>query len=83
MKGASGQYIGELLQGSLSVLCEPDGVTGLIQEVRLELADVRIAIDDQDECLASVSGYVMIVQHSSPTCADSRHVETPCHFGYG
>ena len=35
----------------LTVLLEPDGVTGLLQKVRLQLADVRIAIDDQDDRL--------------------------------
>jgi hypothetical protein len=44
-----------LVQSAISVLLEPDGVTGLLQEVRLELADVRIAIDDQDDRLAFAS----------------------------
>ena len=40
------------LQRCMSVLFEGDGVTGPLQEVRLELADVRIAIDDQDDRFA-------------------------------
>ena len=40
-----------LRQSGVSVLLELDGVTGLVQEVRLELADVRIAFDDQDDRL--------------------------------
>jgi hypothetical protein len=40
-----------LLQSTISVLLEPDGVTGLMQEVGLELADVRIAVDDQNDRL--------------------------------
>ena len=49
-----------LLQGAISVLLEPDGVTGLMQEVRLELADVRIAIDDQDDRLSLSSEHRLI-----------------------
>jgi hypothetical protein len=40
-----------LLQDPVTILREPNGVTGLIQEVRLELADVRIAIDDENDRL--------------------------------
>jgi hypothetical protein len=41
-----------LLEGTIAVLLELDGVTGLIQEVRLELADMRISIDDQNDRFA-------------------------------
>src|SRR6185369_2040919 len=53
------------LQGATSVLREPDGVPSPVQEVRLELADMRIAIDDQDDRLAS-SFELSVVRHSPP-----------------
>ena len=43
------EILPSLLQGLIPVLREPDGVTGLIQEVRLELAHVRIAIDNEND----------------------------------
>ena len=49
-----------LFQRYVTVFREPNRVTGLIQEVRLELADVRIAIDDQDESLAFVVQLLLI-----------------------
>ena len=42
-----GDELPGLRQGVVSVLFELDGVAGLVQEVRLELADVRITFDNE------------------------------------
>jgi len=55
--------LSNLFQRSLSVVGERDGIAGLIQEMRLELADVRVTINDQDECLACFS-HLVLVRHA-------------------
>jgi hypothetical protein len=46
------EVLPSLLEGAIAVRRESDRVASLIQEVRLELPDVRVAIDDHDDRLA-------------------------------
>src|SRR4029077_3948264 len=39
------------LQGAVTVLREPDRIARLIEEMRLQLADMRIAIDNENDRL--------------------------------
>ncbi|HEV7554969.1 MAG TPA: hypothetical protein VGO00_05890 [Kofleriaceae bacterium] len=55
-------------QCAITVFREQDRVSGAIEKMRLELSDMRIAIDDHDDRLrAATVDYVRVCGHETPT----------------
>ena len=63
-------------ESAIAVVCKQDRVTGVIEEMGLELSNMRIAIDNHDDRLrASSVDYVRVGGHEIPTVLPNVRID--------